>query len=186
MQKDVPYNEKELLEKCAAGDTKAFRILFDYYWNNMYANALHFMKSEQAAQDITQEVFIKIWVNRTKLKEVRDFAPYLYRVSKNLILDEFKKRVLPIIDQPFYDLFLISDLPTPQNLLEFKEVEKQIHTAIEVLPTQLRQAFKLSRFDGLTHDQISKKMNITKITSQNYIARSLQLIRKHLLRESKR
>jgi RNA polymerase sigma-70 factor (family 1) len=180
LPKNCLYNERELLQRVAEGDQKAFQSLFDCYWDKIYANALHFTKSPPLAQDLAQEIFIKIWMQRARLAEVRQFAPFLYTVSRNMILDEFRKRVLPVIHEEIYDACFESDLATGQDKLELQDVERNILTAINHLPAQMQLAFKLSRFQGLTHEQIAQRMNISRVTSRNYIARAIAAIRKDL------
>lgn len=164
----------------AAGDQQAFRLLFDRYWEKMYANTLQFVKSAAKAEDLTQEIFIKVWMSRERLTAVNRFDAFLYTMSKNMILDEFRKRVLPIVQENGQDIYLPSDLPSAQDKLEFKDVEIQLNAAIDRLPTQMQLAFRLSRFQGMSHDEIAREMNISRVTSKNYIARSIAAIRKHL------
>lgn len=173
-------NELSLLLRVAKGDQKAFRILFDHYWDSMYANALHFTKSPELAQDLVQEIFTKVWIMRVKLAEVKQFDAWLYRVAKNMILDEMRRLQQNPGYAEFMDAyFLAGDQEAHQSTIT-KDIEKQLHAAIDQLPEQLQVAFKLSRFEGLTHEQIAQRMKISKVTSQNYIARSLVAIKKYL------
>jgi RNA polymerase sigma-70 factor (ECF subfamily) len=164
----------------AAGDEKAFQQLFNLYWDKIYANALHLIKSPEAARDLTQEVFIKIWLKREKLSEVQQFESWLYRVARNVFIDHLRKQL--VLDS-LQDIQSIEDSeePTPQRKLELNELIKQVNGAIASLPAQMQTAFQLSRFHGLTHEQIAQQMNISKATSQNYIARSLIVIRRYLM-----
>ena len=177
---DNLQNEKELLLRVANGDQRAYRILFDRYWDLMYANALHFTKSPEWAKDLAQEIFMKIWMMRDKLPAVQRFEAYLFTVARNMIFDELRKlHRSPQHDDFFEAYFAETEHDTVQKA-ELKELEKDLHTAIDQLPLQMQTAFKLSRFEGLTHEQIARQMNISRVTSQNYIARALLNIRKYL------
>ncbi|SEO37418.1 RNA polymerase sigma factor [Niastella yeongjuensis] len=173
-------NELLLLKQTAAGDEKAFQLLFISYWDKLYANALHLIKSPETARDLTQEVFIKIWLKREKLSAVLLFEPWLYRVAKNVFIDHLRKQL--VLDS-LHDIQSIEDNEeqSPQRKLELNELIMQVNSAIASLPAQMQAAFRLSRFHGLTHEQIAQRMNISKVTSQNYIARSLVVIRKYLM-----
>ena len=180
----MPYNDTNnellLLKQTAAGDEKAFQQLFIAYWDKLYANALYLIKSPEAARDLTQEVFIKIWLKREKLSDVLLFEPWLYRVAKNVFIDHLRKQlVLDSLQE--IESIEDSDEQTPQRKLELNELIMQVNGAIASLPAQMQAAFRLSRFHGLTHEQIAQRMNISKVTSQNYIARSLVVIRKYLM-----
>lgn len=172
--------EKSILLRVANGDQQAFRQLFDQYWDGMYANALHFTKSPELAQDLTQEIFTKVWILRGKLPEIDRFDAWLYRVAKNMILDEMRRLQQNPDYAEFIDAYFLAGDQDAHQPATTKDIEKQLHAAIDQLPAQMQTAFKLSRFEGLTHEQIARKMNISKVTSQNYIARSLVAIKKYM------
>lgn len=180
MPNNYTNNELLLLMQTAAGDERAFQQLFNTYWDKIYANALHLIKSPEAARDLTQEVFIKIWLKREKLSAVQHFESWLYRVAKNVFIDHLRQQ---LVMESLQDIVHIKDNEeqTPQRKLELNELIAQVNGAIASLPAQMQTAFKLSRFHGLTHEQIAQHMNISKVTSQNYIARSLIVIRKYLM-----
>lgn len=167
-----------ILAKAAKGDTEAFRLIFDNYWNFVAANAQRFIKSEDTAHDLAQEVFIRLWTFRQRLACVVNFEGYLIKMLRNAFYDSLKKN--------FKDCATLDEILNTEDeikvysQLEAKELEEHINEAIENLPEQMQRAFKLSRFENLTHEQISKVMSISKNTSQNYIARSIIYIRKHL------
>lgn len=173
-------NEKTILLRVANGDQSAFRLLFDKYWDGMYANALHFTKSPELAQDLAQEIFTKIWVLRDKLPEVDRFDAWLYRVAKNMILDELRRLQQNPDYGEFIDAYFLAGDHDALAHTTTKDLEKQLHTAISQLPGQMQTAFRLSRFEGLTHEQIAGRMNISKVTSQNYIARAIIAIKKYM------
>ena len=180
MYPEHPYNEKELLAQAASGHEPAFQQLFEKYWPRMYANALRFSKSPELAQDLTQEIFIKIWTQREKLRTVERFDAWLYTVSRNLIYNELRKKMYDVAYTDYLYAYFEDENLDAQQLLELKELEQQINQAINHLPPQVQAAFRLSRFQGLSHEQIARELNITRITSQNYIARALLALRKQL------
>lgn len=146
----------------------------------MFANALHFTKSPELAKDLTQEIFLKIWILRGRLKEVENFEAFLYRTAKNMIVDELRRLLRLKSHQEFLYAYFQENSQTSLNNTEIKELAEKVEQAISQLPGQMQKAFRLSRFEGLTHEQIARRMGISKVTSQNYIARSLIVIRKFL------
>ncbi len=90
MSIDNSYNEKALLEQIAQGDEAAFATLYDRHWKRVYTIALQYTKSPEAAQDIVQDVFIKIWVNKENLLQVREFKPYLFVTARNMIISSLR------------------------------------------------------------------------------------------------
>ncbi len=175
---DEPHREISLLGRVADGDREAFQALFEQYWPKVYRKSLHLLKSPDLAQDLAQEVFIKVWEKRGQFRTIGNFDAYLFVLVKNLFVDYLRKKLItevPIAEMQEDSLPVDGD--DAQTSMENRELEHLMHRAIENLPAQLQTAFRLSRFEGLTHRQIALEMKITKITSQNYLARALLHIR---------
>lgn len=176
------YNEKELFSRIAGGDEKAFRLLFDEYWDRMYSNILYHCKQPELAEELTQELFVKIWRNRAMLPEVERFDAFLYKIAKHLVLESLRKKVLPRLEETAFDSYFIDDGLTGIDLLELKELEAVLANAIAQLPAQMQKAFTLHRFQGLSHEEIGREMNISRLSSQTYVARALVQLRETLAR----
>jgi len=178
---DAPlYDEKGLLRGVVKGDEKAFRELMLHYWDRMYTNILYHCKQPELAAELTQDLFVAIWQNRLKLNEIERFDSYLYTIAKNLVLGALRKNVLPIIDTPAFDPYFTDDGLSGIDLLELKELRSALNAAIDQLPAQMKMAFTLHREQGMTHEQIAKEMNISKFSSQTYVARAIIQLKKVL------
>ncbi|WP_162915535.1 RNA polymerase sigma factor [Paraflavitalea soli] len=175
-----PYNEQELLLRIAAGDQEAYRQIFESYWDKVYGIGLRLTKSPELAKDLAQETFIKIWNNRDKLPAVTNFSAFIFTVSRHLVIDHLRKHVFTASNEDYLTAYFSDDAISPQEKTEYKELEKLMHRAIDNLPPQLQQVFRLSRIEGLTHAEIALRMNITRITSKSYMVRALYAIRKYL------
>jgi len=175
-----PYNEQELLLRIATGDHLAYREIFERYWNKVYAIGLRLSKSPELAKDLAQETFIKIWNNRDKLPAVTNFSAFLFTVARHLAIDHLRKKVFTTNNEDYLVEYFSDETITPHEKAEYKELEKLLNSAVNNLPTQLQQVFRLSRFEGLSHAEIALRMNITRITSKSYMVRALYAIRKYL------
>lgn len=175
-----PYNEQELLLRIASGDQDAYRQIFECYWDKVYGIGLRLTKSPELAKDLAQETFIKIWNNRDKLPAVTNFSAFIFTVSRHLVIDHLRKKVFTTSNEEYLTAYFSDDAISPQEKTEYKELENLMNRAIDNLPPQLQQVFRLSRFEGLTHAEIALRMNITRITSKSYMVRALYAIRKYL------
>jgi RNA polymerase sigma-70 factor (family 1) len=175
-----PYREKELLIRCVAGDEAAFKILFLHYWDRIHASILHICKQPEMAEDLAQEVFIRVWQCRHKLEEIERFDAFLYRVAKNLVLDEFRKKILPNLTNDYFDACISANGADVAGLLEEKELNHLLLKSVDKLPAQMQRVFTLHRFEGLTHQQIAEKLKISTVSSQTYMARAIVHLRKIL------
>ncbi|MBS0031389.1 RNA polymerase sigma factor [Chitinophaga sp. 22321] len=174
------YHEKEFLDAIAGGDELAYAQLYRHYWNEMYSLALSFLKSPALAEDTIQEVFVKLWLKRESIHEWKDFRAYFMTMVRHEIINTMRqgKRQLLIRDlDPGTDATGTS----PQEaLLHSKETVALIQTALNTLPAKQREAFLLSRTNGLTHDQIAAQMQLSKKTVANLITLALNQIRDYL------
>lgn len=164
----------------ADGDQEAFRIVYDEYVKHVYGIALRLMKSPELAQDLTQEIFARVWIRRELLREVQQFRPWLNTVTKNLARDYLRRKVLADGYEPYLLGFFADESPSAEETLAHRQLQQVMHEAIEQLSPQLKTAFTLSRFRGLTHEQIAQEMHISPTTSKSHIVRALASIRSYL------
>lgn len=171
------YNEQELLQQVAVGDEIAYKQLYLQYWDTIYSTAMMYTKSPDLSEDLTQDVFARIWVNRAKLAEVERFEGFLFIMARNIILNRLKKEVYVARNDLFFEAHLKESHGTPAQLSELRELQDKIETAIRTLPAQQERAFRLSRFSGMTHQQIAEEMGIAEQTVKAHIVRALQKLR---------
>lgn len=176
----LPDDERLLLQRVARGDQEAFATIFDVFWKKVYSIALTFIKSTQEAEDATQEVFFKLWKNREKFAEIESLDNYLFIMIRNQVLTALGKRssqvLLPlssIADGPSTD-------PLPDREMTYKDLQVKLHEAILLLPPKQQEALRLSREQGLNHEEIAKLMGLSKNTVKNHIVAGLNTVRLYL------
>ncbi|MBL7736711.1 MAG: sigma-70 family RNA polymerase sigma factor [Chitinophagaceae bacterium] len=172
--------DKALAHQIAGGDEAAFAKLFKAFWPQVYGVGLRITRSPEQAKDLAQEIFIKVWDNRDRLPEVKKIDAFIYVVSRNLILDHLRKKVFQPANMDFLLQCCQTDAVDAQDKLEVKELEQKIDGAIQTLPGKVQEVFKLSRFEGMTHEQIARKLNISVVSSKTYVVRALDHIRRYL------
>ncbi len=177
----------ELFELIAVSDRKAFDEFFRKSYATLVVFGCRYVKDKQTASDIVQEAFIKLWNNRSSLKDVELPKSYLYRTVRNLSLNYIRDNANT---QP--GLELISDQavaageeqlswadPTEQS--DDDDTQKRLSLVklwISQLPERQREAFELSRFEGLDHHEIADVMNVSARTVNNHIVEALKNIQK--------
>lgn len=174
------HNEQELLKLVVAGDTGAYKVIYTHYWDRIYTTALAFTKSPELSEDVAQEVFAQIWVKRAMLKEVERFDGFLYITTRNLLLDRLRRKVFTGSLDDYFTEYFADVNGTPAQQLEFKEFDSQIQRAISQLTPQQQTVFKLSRFEGLTHEEIAKRTGLAKRTVKNHMVNAILYLRKYL------
>jgi len=174
------YDEIALLSNIAKGDEAAFRTLFERYWDNIYGVAFAFTKSPVMAEEIVQDIFVKIWLKREHLPQLKKFSDYLFIIARNHIISLLRKKTS---EQPFTDHLLNYFQETgnnPEDLLLCRETENLVHKAIELLPPQQHLVYCLSREKGLNQEEIASQLNISVHTVKSHMNKALQFIRHYL------
>ncbi|KQC00646.1 hypothetical protein AQF98_08155 [Pedobacter sp. Hv1] len=169
-----------LLIKLKNGEATAFEEIYNQYRSKIYTYALKLCKSTVIAEEITQEVFIKIWQKREQLNPELHFGAYLKKIVLNDVLNHLKKvaREKTLQDELFSYLSAIKN-SSEDRLLE-KELLKTYEEAIAQLPPQKKIIYQLSRNEELTHDEIAKKLNISKNTVKNHMVEATKFIRNYV------
>jgi len=168
--------EIKLLKQLGSGNHEAFNTLFLQYYPKVKNYLQGFLKNSADANDLAQDIFVKIWINRASVSEVNFFQAYLFSMARNTVYNYFEH----ILVKENYASKL-QNLPTYSNLIESelyaKELSLMIELAIEKMPEQRRKIFTLSRKEGLSNEEISIRLNISKRTVESHISLALSDLR---------
>lgn len=168
-------NESEYIQKIALGDHDAFRYVFMKYFPKMKYFITHIVKSEAVAEELSQDVFEKIWRNRTELSDLRSLSSYLYRMSKNMAINYIEHKYVENTYIQDYKAELDFSI---EDELDAKEIKLLIMLEVEKIPEQRKKIFMMSRFENVKNEEIAEKLNISKKTVENHLNLALKQIRK--------
>lgn len=177
------YNEYRLLRQLANNSEDAFRAIFYHYKDIIYRIALQYIKTPVLGEEIVQDVFMKVWFHRHKLEQIDNFKGWLFTVSRNCILNYLQK----ITREASAMQRIAENKVAHENNGDFKLQEslygKLLNEAVEALPNQQQQVFKLARNEHLSYNDISEKLGISVMTVKTHMGRALNFIR-HYLRKN--
>jgi RNA polymerase sigma-19 factor, ECF subfamily len=157
-----------------------FKRLFDNYKNRLFGYVLAISHSEYIAEEITQEIFIKLWICHDMLNQVENIDGYIFTIARNKTLNHLRKAA--------HDIKLLSELQgrmvsENNNVEEYTltaEYDKLVHEALTLLSPQRRLVYKLSRNNGLNHQEIASQLQLSRSTVKNHLVEALRFIRKYL------
>jgi RNA polymerase sigma-70 factor (ECF subfamily) len=162
-------------------DMKAYKELYDLFFDDLHRFAHSFVKSDEAAEEIVSDVFIKIWQIRNKLIEIENLKVYLYTITRNFSLNCISKdQRRQLVDLDESQLEMIADLKTPEELYILAEAMNEIRQAIKELPAQCRLIFQLVKLDGLKYKEVASVLNISVFTVRNQVANAVRKIAESL------
>jgi len=172
--------DRVLIDKIVDGDEQAFSVLFFKYLPVLQVFASKFTKSEDAAEEIIQDAFLRVWLNRDKLADVENVKAYLYKYVSNECLSYLRKKLK---EDKVVDAFTAKQ-PNSHNhtadVVNLNEINKIVADAVEKLPEQRKKIYQLSRGDGKSIPEIAEILNISPNTVKNALVIALKSIRIHL------
>lgn len=181
MGNDCDYNEQEILGRVAAGDQRAFTSVVEKYSAAIYAHVLTYIKNAVRSEEITQDIFIKVWEHRTELPAIANFSGYLYVMTRNRAISALREKIFS--PEPEKDE-LETDGLNPAGALEFRQFSETVMRGIALLPPRRKQVFTLSRFEGLGYEEIARKLEISKSAVNQHIVEALLFLRTFLRNET--
>lgn len=157
-----------------------FKGLFDNYKDRVYGYVLKICRSPYAAEEITQEIFMKLWFCRDLLHEIENPDAYIFRMAKN--------KTLNYLRQAKHDEKLLQQLQqqmkTEENDADQKAVmadyERLLREALALVSPQRRQVYQLSRIQGLSYDEIAAHLQLSRNTVRNHLVEALRFIRTYM------
>ncbi|MDR0574408.1 MAG: RNA polymerase sigma-70 factor [Tannerella sp.] len=163
------------------GDEDAFVALYHKYHRKIYHTALSMTRSEDLAQDVIQDVFLKVWENRTALDPGKSFIAYISVICRNVIFDMFKKAsVEEAVRQKLQQFAEVSE-PESEDDDFYETYISLLSNAIAKLPPQRSIIFKLCKLQKKSYDEVARSMNISRSTVQDHIVKANKAIREYLL-----
>jgi RNA polymerase sigma-70 factor (family 1) len=170
-------NENDLLARVAEGDEKAFALIFHHYRRRIYSYAYHISGSSAQADELVQDVFLKVWLYRDKIPHILRFDNWLFTIARNQVFDMLKSmaREASLRRQ-------IAGLPAPdanpvEDRMLTRENEQQLQRALDKLSPRQKQIFTLSRNEGLKHEEIASQLHISRHTVKTHLVQALKTLR---------
>ena len=172
-----------LLTQLRNGDEKAFRLVYDRHYRKIYQFANSFLKNKEQSEEILQETFLNFWIKREKLNVELPVEPLLFTICRRLVLDAFRKATST--DRLRVNLLkMMSEIQNDtEDHIIFSDLLRVTENAIAELPKQQQAVFRLSRFEGLSYEEIAEKMSISKNTVKNHLVVALKTLKSRLDRE---
>ncbi|MBL7700046.1 MAG: sigma-70 family RNA polymerase sigma factor [Chitinophagaceae bacterium] len=177
------YNEKELQRRLADNDSIAFESLYRHYEEPLNLFLIRYVKVPELAEDLSQEIFSKIWENRGSMGEVNSFSAFLYTIARNHTLN-FLNRVSKINAAK---AIMIQRLSGPVFLADDKLVGDQykiwLQKILDQMSPQMRKTFQLVRQEQKSYDEVAAILGISRNTVKKHMTRSVAIVKEKLANE---
>lgn len=176
----LPYDELTLLREVAEGNKSAFREIYVHHHQKLYSFAFFITRSANLAEEITQEIFIKIWMHRLELGGIDNFNAWLKTLVRNHAYTCLHRMALEkVILQNIRKTTSGEDNVTDTAILD-REYNRLLEKAISNLPLQQKKVFLLSRQEGMKQEAIAQALGLSINTVKNHMKAALRSIRVYL------
>jgi len=172
-------NDRQLVSRLKVGDKKAFEEIFRKYREKIYYFAIRYYNSAEDAENVVQDVFIKLWDEREGIREELSLNNYIYTIAKNHLFNIQRKK----INEKAYRSYIVDHLVQISNLeneLIYADLKVKIDKIIEELPAQRKKVFIMSNMEGFSNKELASELNLSVRTIEVHKSLALQTIRKAL------
>lgn len=157
-----------------------FEEVFENYKQQVYSQVYAISKSQYAAEEITQEIFIKLWTNAEALNNVKNLGGYIYTITRNYSLNYLRKTASDVKLVNELMRVAVADDNNTEARLAASECRQLISNAVSQLSPQRQLVYKLCKEDGLSYDEIAAQLNLSKHTVKNHLMAALSFINSYL------
>jgi RNA polymerase sigma-70 factor (ECF subfamily) len=140
-----------------------------------------YLKQEEDAEEIVQEVFVKIWESRSKIDIYASFGSFLFTIAYNSTISLLRKRMRENKSKEYLkSLQQIDSADQVIDEIQFKELSEKVHSLLEQITPRQKEIYLLSREEGLSHQEIAEKLNISENTVNNHLVATLKFLKTHI------
>lgn len=168
------------IRKLKAGSQIAFETIYDCFSQKVYSIAIKFGLDREDANEVVQDVFIKLWNHRSTLNENLSIKSYLFTITKNALINRQKKMVYEIAYKKYLEKQDLNTFSQTEDDVYYSDLEQLAETFINKLPTQQKEIFLLSKRENLPSQEIAEKLNLSLRTVENQVYRATKKIKEEL------
>lgn len=172
-------DDKKWVKGLRKGKAECLQKLFHKYHHALYYHALDFVKSPQQAEDIVQEVFVKVWEKRNQLKPELSFKAYLFCITKNHVINQLQKISREMKAKQYITHHTVTYHNQAEEQVIYADYEAIAQKALNELPAKRKMVFTLHRIEGRKYDEIAAQLNISKNTVRDHVVKAEKSIKEY-------
>ncbi|NSL87259.1 RNA polymerase sigma factor [Chitinophaga solisilvae] len=177
--KGSQYNEREIIARIADGDESAFADFFRQHYRKIYEVGLMLTQTTSVAEELVQDVFMKVWMQKQVLPEINDVPSWLFIIARNDAFRALRKSLrLKTVLAGLDDMPDVSNETTDEII--YRNYHELVNKAVSHLPARQQMAWRLSREQGLNREEIAARMQIRPDTVKEHLQLAIKNIRQFL------
>lgn len=172
--------EKDLLRRCSKGDREAFSILYLQYLQPLYQHTYLFLRCKESSEEIVQNVFVRLWEDKSRFEKIRSFRPFIYQMTKNMVIDHIRRTQAEEKAINHIIRFAETGGLTSEDLLIYKDYLDIAQEAIDQLTEKRRTIFLMRTQQALSIDEIAADLHISRSVVKKQLYESVSRVREHI------
>ncbi len=171
-------SDRRTIEQLLSGDMATYETVYKTYFKALYIYAYTMLKDETQAEEMVQNLFMKLWDRKEKISIETSLKAYLYKSVYHESLNYMKHlKVKATYENHATQVMKNVKSESPSHKLMYKNLEDKLRTALNELPEQCRTVFQLSRYEELKYREIAERLQISEKTVENHMGKALRLLR---------
>ncbi|MBC5642854.1 RNA polymerase sigma-70 factor [Parabacteroides sp. W1-Q-101] len=180
MEKQMQDNEPQLILSLKNGSYKAFERIYQMYAKRLFAYSLQFTKSQEESEEIVQDVFMRLWTNRAKIRQEDTLRSLLFIMTKHYLINAFRTK----INQPEYEEYIQyvneHSVDDASYQLEYQEFVAKFRAILKTLPETQQKVITLSKIEQFSNKEIADKLSLSEQTVKNQLSLGLKSLKEKL------
>jgi RNA polymerase sigma-70 factor (ECF subfamily) len=172
--------EDFLIRSLKAGSYKAFDQIYQMYAKRLYAYSLRFTKSREDSEEIVQDVFIKLWTDREKIRQEDTLCSLLFIMTRYYVIDAFRSGINKPVYEDYVNYINVMSVDDTHHQLEYREFVARLKKIMEKFPATQRKVIYLSKIQQFSNNEIAEKLSISEQTVKNQLSIGLKLLKQEL------
>lgn len=169
-----------ILKQLKSGNKNAINELYVRYSSRLYRFAFGYLKSEEDARDVIQEVFIRLWSNRGKINEETNLEAFLFAVAKNTIISAFRKKISEKEYLEQLRFLVVKNSSDTEKQVDYTLLNEKVQQLIHSLPEQRQRIYLLSRGKGYSNKSIAEELHISLKTVEDHLTKARKYLKENL------
>jgi RNA polymerase sigma-70 factor (ECF subfamily) len=176
------HTDQFLLQQLTHNDQAAFTAIYQRYWKLLFRDAMNVLRSQKEAEDCVQELFVRIWNRRQNLAVNTSLKAYLQTATRYQCIDRIEKDMIRGGYLEDFSSYLSAQqtLPSVEEEIYARELAANIDQVMDKMPEKMREVFRMSRHEHLTHREIADRLNISEETVKKQIYLALKILKTNL------
>lgn len=176
----MTLTEQELIRQLKEGSRRAFDAIYRMYARRLLAYCKEYTKSMEDAEEIVQDVFVRLWNGREQIRQEETLRSLLFIMSKHLLINAYRSRVNDVSYEDYLDCRTEALASDTHYHIEYEEFMRQLRKALQTLPPTQRKVIELSRLEELSNKEVAERLSLSEQTVKNQLSLGLKALKEKL------